>query len=51
MDSEKKYHKLTDEVATLNIYNLTEVIKTIALSSKTIISGKEIPSRIEKLKL
>lgn len=48
MDSEKNYHKLTDEVSTLDIENMTEIIKAIAISSKTIISGKDTPSRVEK---
>jgi Zn-dependent M28 family amino/carboxypeptidase len=48
MDSEKNYHKLTDEVATLDIDNMTEIIKSIAISSKTIVSGKDTPSRVEK---
>jgi Peptidase family M28 len=49
MDVEPNYHKLTDEVSTLDIANMTEVIKAIALSSKTIVSGKDTPSRIEKI--
>jgi Peptidase family M28 len=48
MDSEKNYHKLTDEVATLDIDNMTEIIKAIAISSKTIVSGKDTPSRVVK---
>jgi Peptidase family M28 len=48
MDSEPNYHKLTDEVGTLDMNNMTEVIKAIALSSKTIVSGKDTPSRVEK---
>jgi Zn-dependent M28 family amino/carboxypeptidase len=48
MDSEKNYHKLTDDVATLDIDNMTEIIKAIAISSKTIVSGKDTPSRVEK---
>jgi Peptidase family M28 len=48
MDSEPNYHKLSDEVATLDMANMTEVIKAIALSSKTIISGKDTPSRVAK---
>jgi hypothetical protein len=28
--------------------NMAEIIKAIALSSKTIVSGKDTPSRIEK---
>jgi Peptidase family M28 len=50
MDNEANYHKLSDEVATLDMENMTEVIKAIALSSKTIISGKDTPSRVEKIK-
>ncbi len=47
MDSEPNYHKLSDEVGTLDMPNMTEVIKAIALSSKSIISGKDTPSRVE----
>lgn len=49
MDSEKFYHSQDDEVETLDLVNMTEIIKAIALSSKTIISGKDTPSRVEKL--
>jgi hypothetical protein len=51
MDSEKNYHKLSDEVSTLDIDNMTEIIKSIAISCKTIVSGKDTPSRIEKMKM
>ena len=50
MDSEKFYHTLEDEIETLHMNNMTEVIKAIAISSNTIINGKETPTRIEKLK-
>lgn len=49
MDAEKFYHSQDDEVETLDLANMTEVIKAIALSSKTIISGKDTPTRVEKL--
>ena len=48
MDAELNYHKQSDEVSTLDLDNMTEVIKAIALSSKTIISGKDTPTRLEK---
>jgi hypothetical protein len=51
MDVEENYHQLSDEISTLNIDNMTEIIKAIAASSKTIVSGKDTPTRIEKLKL
>ncbi|TXE08722.1 M28 family peptidase [Algoriphagus aquimarinus] len=48
-NDEPNYHKASDEIGTLDMDNMTEVIKAIALSSKTIISGKDTPSRVEKL--
>ena len=50
MDNEVNYHKLSDEVGTLDMDNMAEVIKAIALSSKSIISGKDTPTRVEKMK-
>jgi len=47
MDVEPHYHKLTDHVETLDLVNMTEVIKAIALSSKSIIAGKETPERVK----
>ena len=49
MDSETNYHQLSDEVSTLDLDNMTEIIKAIAISSESIISGKDTPSRVEKL--
>ena len=50
MDSEPNYHQLSDEVSTLDLTNMTAFIRAIALSSKTILSGSDTPSRVEKLK-
>jgi Peptidase family M28 len=47
MDVEPHYHKVSDEVGTLDLVNMTEVIKAIALSSKSIIAGKETPTRVK----
>lgn len=47
MDTEPNYHKLTDEVSTLDIDNMTKIIEAIALSSQSIIKGKDTPKRIE----
>ncbi len=49
MDSEPNYHKLSDEIGTLNLDNMTEIIKSIAISSKSIIKGTDTPSRVKKL--
>ena len=50
MDSEKFYHTVNDEIETLDMTNMTEIIKAIALSSKSIVSGKDTPSRVVKEK-
>jgi Zn-dependent M28 family amino/carboxypeptidase len=51
MDSEPNYHKASDEVQTLDLDNMTEIIKAIAKSATTIISGKDTPSRVDTTKL
>ena len=51
MDSEPNYHKVSDEVKTLDIENMAMIIKSIALSSKTIVAGKDTPSRVKKEEL
>ena len=51
MDSEPNYHKASDEVQTLDLDNMTEIIKAIAKSATTIISGKDTPSRVDTSKL
>ncbi len=47
MDSEPNYHQFSDEVSTLDISNMTEIIKSIALSARSIINGKSTPSRVD----
>lgn len=48
MDSEPNYHKVSDHVETLDMENMAMIIQSIALSSKTIVAGKESPSRVRK---
>jgi Zn-dependent M28 family amino/carboxypeptidase len=48
MDSEKYYHTLDDEIETLDMNNMAEVIKAIAISATSIISGKDTPSRVKE---
>lgn len=48
MDTEKFYHTLDDEIETLDMNNMAEIIKAIAISSKTIVSGKDTPTRVVK---
>jgi hypothetical protein len=49
IDIDKFYHTVGDELSTLNVANITATIKAIALSSKSIVSGKDAPKRIPPL--
>jgi hypothetical protein len=48
MDEEKYYHSVEDEVETLDMENMVQIIKAIAESSNTIVAGKDAPSRVKK---
>ena len=47
MDSEPNYHKASDEIGTLDMENMTAIIRAIALSSRGIVAGKETPTRVD----
>jgi Zn-dependent M28 family amino/carboxypeptidase len=47
MDSEPNYHKVSDEISTLDMDNMAEIIRAVAISSKSIIAGKDTPSRVK----
>ncbi|MDB5231917.1 MAG: aminopeptidase [Chitinophagaceae bacterium] len=51
MDSEPNYHKVSDEISTLDMDNMAEIIKAIAISAQSIISGKDTPSRVDTSQL
>jgi hypothetical protein len=46
MDIDEDYHQLSDEVETLDITNITNTIKAIALGAQGIIDGTQTPTRI-----
>ena len=47
-NNEPNYHKQSDEIGTLDMKNMAEIIKAIAISSKTIVRGKDTPTRVQK---
>ena len=47
MDVEPNYHQLSDEVRTLDLTNMTEIIKSVIVSAKSIVNGKDTPSRVK----
>ena len=46
IDSDKLYHSVDDEFESLNIPNMTQIIRAIAQGATSIIAGKDTPSRI-----
>lgn len=51
MDNEPNYHKPSDEFATLDMKNMTQIILAIAKSAQSIISGKDTPTRVDTTQL
>lgn len=51
MDNEPHYHKPSDEITTLDLKNMTAIIRSIAVSAQSIISGKDTPNRLDPVKL
>ncbi|MBL4677790.1 MAG: M20/M25/M40 family metallo-hydrolase [Mucilaginibacter sp.] len=47
--TDKLYHTVKDEFSSLDVKNITATIRAIALSSRSIILGKDTPTRIPKL--
>ncbi len=50
MDKDEYYHTVRDEVSTLNVQNIISSIEAIAIGTSGIVTGKQTPSRVEKLK-
>jgi hypothetical protein len=46
-NDEPNYHKQSDEISTLNLQNMAEIIKAIAISSTSIVAGKDAPTRVD----
>ena len=51
IDKDEFYHTVNDELGTLDIRNITDIIKAIAISSGSIVNGTDTPTRIEKAHL
>lgn len=51
MDSEKYYHTVDDEIETLDMDNMAEIIKAFAIGASSIISGKDAPARVDTKEL
>jgi Zn-dependent M28 family amino/carboxypeptidase len=47
IDTDQLYHSVDDEVSTLDMKNIVAAIKAIAVGGRTIVSGKDTPTRIK----
>jgi hypothetical protein len=48
---DKLYHTVNDEVESLDMNNLTQTIRAIALSARSIVSGQDTPTRVDATSL
>lgn len=51
MDDEPHYHKVSDEVKTLDLENMTRIIEAIATSARSVIEGRDTPTRVNVSRL
>ncbi len=47
IDIDTDYHQLSDEIETLDITNITNTIKAIAIGSQGIVDGTQTPTRVD----
>ncbi len=47
MDNEAHYHTVGDEVSTLDLQNMAEIIRSVAISAQSIVAGKDTPTRVK----
>jgi Zn-dependent M28 family amino/carboxypeptidase len=47
--TDQLYHSVGDDLASVDVSNITSTIRAIALSSRSIVEGKDTPKRVAKL--
>ena len=48
IDKDKTYHTVNDEFEQLDMAHMTSMIKAIATASKSVVNGKDTPTRVDK---
>jgi hypothetical protein len=48
IDKDKLYHSVDDEVSSLDMAHMTNMIKAVALGAKDFVQGKKTPKRVDK---
>ncbi|WP_371185857.1 M28 family peptidase [Thalassotalea maritima] len=49
IDQDKDYHKVTDEIDTLDLVQMTDIINNLFISSKPLLEGTVTPKRLDKV--
>lgn len=50
IDKDTLYHSVNDEIESMDMKNIADIIEAIAVSSRSIVGGKDAPTRIEEEK-
>lgn len=50
IDKDELYHSVNDEIESMDMKNIADIIEAIAVSAKSIVGGKDTPTRIEEEK-
>lgn len=48
LDNDQHYHQTSDNVSSLNLMSLHQVIETLAIATQPLVDGSIVPSRIDK---
>jgi aminopeptidase YwaD len=51
LDKDEHYHKASDDIASLDLVSMTQVIKSIAIGSQGLVDGKATPTRVDTSKV
>jgi len=51
IDKDQHYHKVSDDLSSLDLSSMTKVIQSLAEASQTLVDGTDTPSRIDQKKV
>lgn len=51
LDKDQHYHQTSDDISTIDIISMTQVINSIATATESLVNGQETPTRIDTSKV
>lgn len=51
LDKDQHYHQTSDDISTIDVDSMTQVINSLAIATESLVSGKEAPTRIDTSKV